>query len=255
MEFLEIIFFRGHAFVPSIVSYEIEKFFRFGEIFVPWDKYKNLFIIDSFKSFREYVLNTFDFIIENYGNPRESATHLSFLIYEVAPKYFLGEMNIARNFFVFRVPYWDVDLINLAYKIEYSTITFSKFKNGDIYRENILPAAILFHNKNTRNVPINGILPYIYLKDNKILFWFMKFINKFKAKKHKKKVPLENWPKYFNLILKYFSTEDSFVFVKNYLNSDFIRSVINQKNIYYLNKIITLEILLRLLKNKWSLDF
>lgn len=189
---------------------------------------------------------------------------MSYLVYEVAPKYFAGEAEIASNYSTFRVPYWDKDIVKLAYEKEYSTISFSRFlkkKKKDTYRENIMQTYVISKNPKFRKIPIHGIPLSVFMYDSKPLYQLGHLIHRGYPllKRHiyhtPSLPPLEDWPTWFKYTLRSeiekLLNEDSLIC--DYIDKDFVLNMREANNIHYLGKLATVEILLNLIKNGWTI--
>ena len=135
--------FRGHGYVPAVVSPGMEQLFTTGKASLDREVFSAMFG-ERRGEFKQHITEAIEYIRSTYGEPTKPECHLSYLVYEVAPKYFGGEAAIAGNYTVFRAPYWDIDLIRLAYETEYSTLRFSRFsEKKDTYRENVMQASVI----------------------------------------------------------------------------------------------------------------
>src|SRR4030042_2893136 len=96
---------------------------------------------------------------------------MSFLIYEVSPKYFAGEQAVASNYITLRSPYWDDEIISLAYEISLSTIGFSEsLPRKDKYLEAVLQANLIKTNKELSKLLIGGIPLNAFSVNNKFIY-------------------------------------------------------------------------------------
>jgi len=197
-----------------------------------------------------------------YGDLQTPEAYLSYLVYEVTPHYFAGEAEIAKNFGTFRSPFWDADIIQLSYDIEYSTLGFSKslpFK--DKYRECVLQASIMQKNKRLSHIPINGIPLRFYSADNKLYYNLARSIlrapGKIKSMLSKPAYTApEDWRRWFEVVLEErinnLITKESFI--TEYLDWKFIEGIKRSKDTHWLGKILTAELVLRLFDRGWKMS-
>jgi len=67
-------------------------------------------------------------------------------------------------------------------------------------------------------------------------------------------IPLENWTKWLNET--HVSFVDNYIFsndacVREYIHEDFLKKMRSNRPIYWINKLLSLEIILRYIQNKW----
>jgi len=254
-------FFRGHGNVPSIISKDMQQIFMTGKFSVDRSLFAHLF--GNYTSYFEAHINeVIKQTAQQYGDLDLPTTHLAYLVYEVAPKYFAGEAALADNYVTFRVPYWDTEIINLAYQIEFSTINFSRFLpiKKDTYRENVLQAYLISQNKKFTEIPINGLPPQIFARDNKGMYQLYRAIksgptwlkNRLRPRNDP---PLEDWNKWFrnNLHSELAQLLSEKSLIANYLNANFFKVLKQTNNIHWLGKLATAEIILRLIRDRWTL--
>jgi len=118
--------FRGHAHTPALISSGMAKIFSTGINDIDegyWQKLMGAY----YEPFRTHISKQIENLEKDYGKLSESAAHLSYMLYELSPKYFGSELAIAKHFTTLRVPAWDNDIIDLSYSIRNSTISFSQF--------------------------------------------------------------------------------------------------------------------------------
>ncbi|MFX0198609.1 MAG: hypothetical protein ACFFCW_21010 [Candidatus Hodarchaeota archaeon] len=114
---------------------------------------------------------------KEYGKLSEPESYLSYMLYEVSPKYFAGELAIAKHFTTLRIPAWDKDIIALSYSMENSTLSFSQFlphyKRGST-EEMILQAYLISKNGGIlREISVYGVPPKIFSK-GKCIYHFVR---------------------------------------------------------------------------------
>lgn len=254
-------FFRGQGPVPDIISPAMEQIFMTGEKAVNEELYRAVYG-DHFGDFANHVDDVLARLEDMHGEFNLPEAHLSFLVYEVASNHFVGETSIANNYATIRVPYWDTDIIRLAHEIAYSTLTLSRFLpiKRDAYPENILHAYLLQRNPEFARLPIYDVPPTLHSENGKFRYYA------YKAVRHGPKVirsrlkllrypHLEEWKDWYKTVLaeevRTLISENSAV--SSYLNLEFIEQMIQADNVYWLGKIVTTEIILNLIKNRWRI--
>jgi asparagine synthetase B (glutamine-hydrolysing) len=254
-------FFRGQGPVPDIISPAMEQIFMTGEKVVNEELYRAVYG-DQFGDFANHVDGVLARLEDVHGEFSLPEAHLSFLVYEVASNHFVGETFIANNYSTIRVPYWDTDIIRLAYEIEYSTLTFSMFlpTRRDPYRENLLQAYLFQRNPEFAKLPIYDVPPTLRSENGKLRYYA------YKAVRHGPRVirsrlkllcypRLEEWESWYKTVLAEevspLISENSAAL--NYLNLGFFEQMRQENNIYWLGKIATTEIILNLIKNRWKI--
>ncbi len=254
-------FFRGHGNVPAIISSAMEQFFQTGTALIDTEIYQEMFG-EQFVVFQDHIEKCLQNIRALYGDPVDAETHLSYLSYEIGPKYFEGEASLASNYLIFRAPYWDMDLIKLSYEIEYSTLKFSRFlrKKKDSYRENVMQANVISATPFLNKVSINGIPLSFFARDNREFYQIGRLV--FRGYAHLKRYmraasypPLEDWGNWFKHVLH--AEFDNLLSEKSliaaYIDKDFIFKIKKSNDTYWLGKLATTEILLNLIRNRWNL--
>jgi len=252
--------FRGGGGVPQIMSHEIDDYFRTGKIATNQDIHQKMFG-KNLSNFQNHIEKSLERIKKLYGDPSDIETHLLYDCYEVIPKYFGGEYAIASNYLTFRAPYLDADLIKLVFKTKYSGLSFSKYANlkkNTLHQKYLLQAKVISTNTVLKKTSLNGIPISHYLYDSYFLFKICRlFIRGYAYLRgfRPNKIPLEDWDCWFSTVLsKEFDkllNENSLIL--DYIDLDFIQSLKKSNNILLLNKLVTTEILLNLIKNKWNI--
>ena len=108
-----------------------------------------------------------EYLQSRYGPLDQSTAHLLYFIYETAPKYFGGEISIARNFTTLRIPAFNPHIIELALSIDKSTLSFSNFlatHTRDSFSEKELQAFLLCKASGGRmgRLPVYDVPPNIF---------------------------------------------------------------------------------------------
>lgn len=249
----------GNAINNAIVSPGMRHFFRTGETLIDKELSKQMF--DDAKMFEDHIQLTLNKMKDLYGDPLDLSTPMSFENYEVNSKYFGGEEAIASNYFTFRQPFWDMELLRLAFQTEFGNIGFTgyrKRKKNILFKKYELQSKIINDNLKLKKTLINGMPIFFYAQGNKLLFQLSKLFIRGFARIKGEKSPhdrLEDWDNWFNNILnKEFDkllNKDSLIC--QYINYKYILFIKASKNIESLSKLVTTEILLKLIKNRWDI--
>ena len=252
--------YRGHMNFPSQISNQMMFLMQGNEI--KFDDFKGVFKDESYNLFCGRISKKIN-SISKYGDPKETEFHLSYQLYETLKNYFGGEVAIANEFGTMRIPSIDTELINFAYSNTYSALRFSEFgghKRGD--KENILQALIISKNNyELSKTYVNGIIrPNTILKGNSYFLAYCnykKILTTIKNKLSQKNdiAPLEDWNYWLNNIHKEFI--DNLIFNKEsklneHINKEYLEKIKKERDIQIIGKLTTIEIILRLIENKWE---
>jgi len=212
---------------------------------------------NHYEDFKKHILKKIDYLENEYGNLSEPESHLSYMLYEVSPKYFAGELAIAKHFTTLRIPAWDNDIIDLCYSIRNSTLSFSRFLadyKSESMEEMLLQAYLISKNEGAlREIPVYGLPPKTFSK-GKCIYHLVriknlgpkKVVNTFLRRSYS---PLEDWNRWLGRILK--GTISQLIFtensrIKNYVAPEYINSLQNRVSDPFIPKLVTAEIILRL---------
>jgi len=251
---------RGTGNVPAIISSDMMQIFKEGTPFMSKSFFRRAYGA-NFGEFQQHIYDVLQDLTTKYGELNVPESYLSYLIYEVTPNYFAGQAAIADNYSTLRSPYWDADIIQLSYEIEYSTLGFSEslFKK-DKYRECVLQAYLMQSNKTFSKVPFHDIPLRFFSINYKFLYNLYRTVRKGPNKvksilKPTPHPPLEDWQNWYDTritkeIGKLISKNS---IISNYLTSEFIEEIKHEKDIHWLGKLVTVEIILRLINNRWNL--
>lgn len=252
--------FRGHMNVPNMISYHFLSLIRGNA--VDLKLFREIFKDECYDSFSERITKKID-EISIYGEFSKEEFHLSYVLYETLKSYFGGEISIAKEFGTIRIPAIDTKILNFAYSNSFSTLTFSEFgehkRGGD--NENILQALIISkNNSKLSKICVNGtIIPESILK-GKLYFivncafrkGLLTIKNKIKPKEHP---PLENWDYWLNELNREFV--DDLIFskdskLKKFIKKGYLKNLRIDRNVQIIGKLVTAEIILRLIDNNWE---
>lgn len=250
--------FRGHAATPFLISDQMAHLYKHGKQDTRPSFWSALFDT-NYELFINYIKTKLKNLQELFGDYQSSNHHLTYNLYAISTSYFCGELNISAPFTTVRVPSWDQDIIDLSYSVKQSTLTFSQFSDharGD-KEEMVLQAYLLsrFAPYLTK-IPIRNVRPVSVFKKNhsyKALKFFTGGINK--AFHPAKRASLENWSQWLNETHSSFI--DQIIFskdaeIRNYIKDSFIAEIKSKQNTYYIAKLMTAEIILKLINNRWQ---
>jgi len=257
--------FRDHVKslgnIPSIISADMAATIQSGTPCINKSFFKRAFGI-NYGFFEEHIRDSLDRLEKTYGPISQPEPYMSFLIYEVSPKYFAGEQGVASNYTTLRSPFWDDEIISLAYEISLSTLGFSEsLPQKDKYLEAVLQANLIKTNRELSKLLIGGIPLNAFSVNNKLIYnlfrIFWRTPNKiFNYIKNDQSVPLEDWQNWvtnplgpeFNRLL----SRDSLI--SSYVTPDFIDELKKMDDEHWVGKFVTAEILLRLIENEWKIE-
>lgn len=118
--------FRGATFVPSLISRSMVDLFT-GRASAPDRRYWSEVVGDKYALFEEHIVRQINRLREAFGDWRTAEHHLSNVVYWLGPQYYSAQIKIASHFTTVRVPAWDNKIIDLAYSIQMSTLSYSPF--------------------------------------------------------------------------------------------------------------------------------
>ncbi len=257
--------FRDHVKslgnIPFLISADMATTIRNGSPHVNEPLFQKAFRGD-YNVFKDYIWYSLDRLADTYGSLNEPASYMSFLIYEISPKHWVGEHAIAGNYSTLRTPYWDDEIISLVYEISFGTIGFSEsFPLKDKYLEAVLQANLIRTNRELDNLNIRGIPIYGYSINNKLIYYLLKILWRGPSKitsyiKKYSETPLEDWK---NWIKNPLGKEIDRIFSRNalifnYISPEMIEYAKQMDDEHWLGKFVTVEILLKLIHNGWILE-
>lgn len=257
--------FRDHikslGNIPSLISTDMAATIQNGTPSINKTFFKRVFG-RNIESFEECIRDCLGRMEKAYGPIGHPEPYMSFLIYEVSPKYFAGELGLASNYTTLRSPYWDDDIISLAYEISLGTLGFSEsLSQKDKYLEVVLQANLIKTNKDLSRLLIGRVPLTAFSVNNKLLYNLFRILWRSPNKivhyiKNNQAIPLENWQNWVKFPLgpeiDQILSGDSLI--SGYIIPDFIDESKIMGNEHWLGKLVTAEILLRLIENGWSIN-
>jgi len=248
--------FRSHTDNPALISHDMARIFSTGEKDINENFWRER-MGNYYEPFKRHILKQIDNLEKDYGKLSEQESHLSYRLYEVSPKYFAGELAIAKHFTTLRIPAWDNDIIDLSYSIRNSALSFSQFlahHKRESMEGMILQAYLISKNGGAlREIPVYGVPPKTFSKGKSIYHLARiknlgpkKIVNTFLRRSYS---PLEDWNKWLGGILK--DTIGQLIFtensrIKNYITPEYMNLLQNRLSDPFTSKLVTAEIILRL---------
>ncbi len=252
--------FRGHGGYPGVISYELNNLFKTGKL--QFDKQWKEIFEGNYKNFQEEIQNRLNLFKESYGEFTSSKFHLHYEVYMSGPGHFSGEWKIANNYLTQRVPAWDNEITKLAYSIKESKLTFSQFNSPNFgSRESMVLQSYIINKLSPKfaNIPFKFIKPNVVLKNYAVFksyYFYRRIYNKINKTFSSQKIAhLENWDYWINNNLrvqtdKLLFSNDSLI--RNYITSEFIQKLSVERQYKMIGKLVTIEIILRLIQNRWK---
>ena len=256
--------FRGHLGVATQFSPGLANTFKSGVIDGNYEMYQNMLKSD-FNEFKNVISDNYSLIQNKFGDFKSTETHLLYSAYISSTRYFQGEWKIADSYTNIRMPAYDNHLIELAFSIQESTLSFSQLSRHKRLSRNemVLQAYILsklapqFANIQIGtigftkpNIVLTGDLTFeMYTLYRKILNKISKFTTRAKP------IPPEDWNNWLNV--KHRKFVDGLIFSKdslinNYFSSNYLLNEKASREIKSLGRLLTIEIILRLVENGWK---
>ena len=235
-------------------------FYRTGKAQVKKNDFNKIFK-NNWDDFEKHIKEIFIKIRELYGDPLRPEAAMLFDNYEINPKYFGGELSIASNYLTIRLPYLDMDILKFAFNSEFSNLGLSPYIHEKKYlsfKNYIFQSKIICSNPPFRKTYINGMPITLYAKGDNLLFKLSRlFIRGFAYLKgehiaHNRLEDWENWSK--SVLINEFDellNDDSLIL--DYVDKEIISSAKESNDIHLINKLVTTEILLGLIKNRWDI--
>jgi hypothetical protein len=239
----------------SMVSSGISSFIKKGKI-VFEDDHRNLFE-ESYIKYEDHIKSVFSAMSKNYGDDKVQF-RCNFSIFEIYSNYFGGEFSIMDKFFTFRLPFLDRILTDVIFKTTCSKLG-NDFEDScpTNYYKNILQARMISGNGKFKNSWINGMPVNSYAMNDYQLFSILKYFVRsadFLVGRRPSRIKLEDWNFWINRVMER-DIQDIFEnesYLKKYISSSAIKRILKGEDIVLKSKIVTAEILINLLKNKWN---
>jgi hypothetical protein len=253
---------RGSAQFPDLISAEVAEHFRGQGSALDMDYWRAIVGKDEV-DFSEFISSRLKLLKEKFGPFESPEHHLTYIMYPASAHYFCGELVLADHFTTVRVPAWDSKVVDLMYAIEHSTLSFSKFvkQNQSLHSKQMVLQAYLLKSFSPAlyRVPVRGIHPsaiiageFPYQAERAYRAVMRRILDR-SAKSES--VPLENWDVWLFDRNRQFMTgllQSSETLVGDFVERSFIDQVIANRDVRLLGKLLTTEIILRLIRNRWE---
>jgi asparagine synthetase B (glutamine-hydrolysing) len=248
----------GFGNVPSIISPCMMRTIQTGER--PVETFRPL-VGPRYGGFERHIHDTLDELTSRLGDLSSPEGYLSYLIYETAPKYFGAEAAIASNHMVLRTPYWDADVVQLAYEISFGTLGLSRNLPGkDLQKESLLQASLIRRRGILDQVPVAHIPVDVWAQDSRFVYQLHRILRRGPRRLlslvgRRPIAEAEDWSRWYATVLK--EELESLVsgdsLVAKYIEPGFVSRVREENDRGWLGKLATVEIVLRLIEKRWSL--
>ena len=254
--------FRGHIGGASIISSTIANAFRNGNLTLNDQSFKEIFKVD-YQKISDHIRCKFNYLENELGDLQSAEAHSIFNNYIMYPNYFAGEYKIAERFSTLRAPAWDLDIINLSFSIEQSSLSFSEYtgyKRGS--RNSVMLQSYLISQfaPELLKVPtVSMTNPKVVLNSQfafKSYYFYRKVLHKLSNTFiYRDQKPLEDWNTWLNvnhrnLIDELIFSKDSLI--QNYFTENYLNQIKTNRDHRVIGKLCTTEIILRLINNKWQ---
>ena len=251
--------FRDHISawgnVPYLISADMASMFRSGRKRLDSECYKAMFG-NRYADFEQHIEQALDLLERAYGELTDPEAYFRYLMYVAGPKYFGGQAAIANSYATFRTPYWDRELVQFSMDIDLGTVGFSgQLSSKDKYREAALQASVVARNQSFRNIPYLNLPIDVFAGGSPLRFQVHRLSRKLKSvvsgRTHMKE---EDWPRWYRTALSEevnrLLGKDSFI--REYVSAEFVNRQIEETNIHWLGKMVTAEIVMRLIDSGWQ---
>lgn len=253
--------FAGAGNVPAVISPGVADLLRgtTGEQAVTAPRFRKL-LGDRFADFAHCILDAVAELEQSFAAPLGSTEgHLLYNVYEVAPKYFAGEAAIANTVASYRCPYWDPRLIALAFEVEASTLTSSRFASsrGPHPGRSVHSFVLLKNEKLARHL-VRGQAPGDAFRSR----WATRPLARRAAwaakrawRKALREPPLEDWSKWYaaGLAGTVHRTFFGSSMLADHLDRAAIVEAMRTGGLHITRQLLSIELILRLLDNGWDL--
>jgi len=250
---------RGRGNVPALMSEHLMDYIESGNAHYDDPIYRELLGPDH-TAFRDHIRDTLAALEDRHGSLADPEGYVRFLVYENAPKYFGGEAAVARQFMIYRTPYWDSRVVELAFRLDRGTVGLSTQLPGkDLYVEAGLQAHLIRKSPHYGGVPIKGISADAYARGNRLLYKLERVL-RLGPKKLKtlgrpvRGSSLENWKGW--IIGELAPRVDSLLGPESglggYLEPESIRKIKASGDLIRIGQLMSAELVLRLTSGKWE---
>jgi hypothetical protein len=253
---------RGAAQYPDLISMELAMRFQ-GMRPAADELHRDALPGSDQPAFDKLIDSRLKLLTDRFGPFESGEHHLAYTVYPASAHYFCGELAVADRYTTVRVPAWDSKLIELNFGTEHSTMSFSHFarRSRKVKRKEMEMQAHLIKTFSPAvyRLPVRGIHPAVVLAGEipyqaERAYRLLERQVSSRLFSHRT-APLENWNAWL--------FDDNLEFVKSLLQSsetligEFVQlpvvdRTIQTRNIRLLGKLMTTEIILRLIKSGWQ---
>jgi len=258
--------FRGHGNVPSIVSDVMDQVFRTGR--TPSNLLATIAaVFNQEAQCYKHVCEVLTQLRTEEGDLSQPIAHLNYMVYYVPAEYFAGEAMIADQYLDFRSPFCDPEIIDLAFRIPLSTLTLSTFLSNrkNNRQQNLLTARLVSSHPRLAKLNIHARPTAVFAYAGPLVYALSSVCVKLKSTLRRIKgcnsalgrVPLEDWNRWFGSVMwpSLLELLDKGSSIEEFIRRDFIDQALYKRDILWLNKLVSSEIILRLVRNGWTLPY
>jgi asparagine synthetase B (glutamine-hydrolysing) len=207
----------------------------------------------------DYLQAAFSHLIATYGDPTDPVGYFSYLMYVAGPKYFGAELALAQNFVRLRTPFWEEDLLQLAYDIDCSTIGLSiRYPERDRFRETQAQANIILRASRGRRITHHGLPIKCFARGNRFSYEFYRLGNRgveclYRWLRGQTITKIENWNRWLEPVARRLGAPyASSALVHDYVTDEYIHAAVQRHDLHTLAKLYSLAITLDMVNNGWS---
>jgi asparagine synthetase B (glutamine-hydrolysing) len=251
--------FKGYGNVPAMMSPGIDRVCRENAAVIDKEHYQQIFDT-RYDDFAAHIHDNLDSLKEKYGEFGGSRFHLTYIVYDLIPNVFLGEMAIANQYSTFRVPCWDEDIVWLSYQIEFSRLRFSYYLgHPEPCAHNRLHTCLLMKNPAFAKLPVAGVPLKVWWMGKRALDLYRTLVwrpRRLLELERLTRVPIADWPSWMKREARpamddLIFSEDSLI--REYIGARFLTRQEEERTPHWVGKLAKLEIILRQLSNGWRL--
>jgi hypothetical protein len=254
--------FRGATFVPSLISPPMADLFA-GSAEAPDKRRWSEVVGENYALFEDHIVEQIHRLREAFGDFRTAEHHLSNVVYWLGPQYYSAQIKIASHFTTLRVPAWDNDIIDLAYSIKMSTLSYSPFLPHPLKESDSIRMQSYVLSKRSpvlARLPIRNRRPDLRTA-NAFLFHLLHICGGMRNRAlgglgyESRLPPLENWQYWLNDVSR--GLIDGLIFsgdstIRQYINGRYLEGLRQKRNDpFMIAKLATAEIVSRLIENNW----
>lgn len=246
--------FRGHGNIPASISRFVHNQMTGTPLDVALKREIALSDCDGY----EHICSIAQKLWGGLGDPTKTETQLRYLINPVGANLFVGEIRLSRHFTNAFVPVWMNGIIDLSFNNRFTTIQFSHLAGRKSFFENRLQSMLIGYNsKKLSMIDIHMLRPDLFCRHP---YWAISrryiesFKNKFPCKDNMSYGPAEPNVQWINMhkdsITQFINSESSIL--RQIVDNRIMTSLIMGNDAHLIHKFLSIEIMHRLINNKWS---